>query len=92
MDDVSGGTFTVTNLGGYGIDLFTPIINLPECAILGVGRIALRPAVHEGQLAVRQTVVLSLTFDHRLVDGGPAARFLQHLTQLVEQPYALLLV
>ncbi len=90
-DEMSGGTFTITNLGSFGVDAFTPIINLPECAILGVGRIAPRPAVWQGQLAVREIVVLSLTFDHRVVDGAPAARFLQRLAQLVENPYTLLL-
>jgi pyruvate dehydrogenase E2 component (dihydrolipoamide acetyltransferase) len=90
-DDMSGGSFTITNLGQYGIDAFTPIINLPECAILGIGRIAPRAAVWGGQIAIRQIVVLSLTFDHRLVDGAPAARFLQRVTQMVENPHVLLL-
>lgn len=90
-DEMAGGSLTITNLGQFGIDAFTPIINLPECAILGVGRIASRPAVHEGQLAVRQMVTLSLTFDHRLVDGAPAARFLQAIARMVNNPYVLLL-
>ncbi len=89
-DDLSGGTFTISNLGVYGIDAFTPIINLPECAILGVGRIRQMAAVVEGQIAVRHRLWLSLTFDHRLVDGAPAARFLQRICQLVEQPYLML--
>jgi len=89
-DDLHGGTFTLTNLGMAGIDAFTPIINLPETAILGVGRIKARPAVVEGELCVRQTMWLSLTFDHRLVDGGPAARFLQRVVQLVERPHLLM--
>lgn len=89
-DELSGSTFTITNLGMHEIDAFTPIINLPETAILGVGRIKARPAVVEGKLCVRQTMWLSLTFDHRLVDGGPAARFLQRIKQLVEDPYLLL--
>jgi len=89
-DDLSGGTFTITNLGMYDVDAFTPIINLPECAILGVGRLREVPAVYQGQVCVRQMMVLSLTFDHRLVDGAPAARFLQRIKQLVEQPYLLL--
>jgi pyruvate dehydrogenase E2 component (dihydrolipoamide acetyltransferase) len=79
-----GGTFTLTNLGMFGIDAFTPVINLPECAILGVGRIKAVPAVVESEIRIRQRMWLSLTFDHRLVDGGPAARFLQRLVQLVE--------
>ncbi len=89
-DDLSGGTFTVTNLGMYGIDSFTPIINLPETGILGVGRIKPEPAVVDGQVAVRQTMWLSLTFDHRLVDGAPAARFLQAVVRYIEEPYLLL--
>jgi pyruvate dehydrogenase E2 component (dihydrolipoamide acetyltransferase) len=90
-DEMAGGTFTITNLGMYGIDAFTPLINLPECAILGVGRIAARPAVWQGQIAIRQTCVLSLTFDHRLVDGAPAARFLQRVAELIQNPYVVLL-
>ncbi len=89
-DELTGGTFTITNLGMYGVDAFTPIINLPECAILGVGRIRPEPAVLGGQIAIRQRLWLSLTFDHRLVDGAPAARFLQRIATLVEEPYLLL--
>ena len=77
VDEVRGGTFTVTNLGMYGVDAFTPIINQPQVAILGVGRILQKPAVYEGQIAVRWMMTLSLTFDHRIVDGAPAAAFLQ---------------
>lgn len=88
-EELTGGSFTITNLGAYEIDAFTPIINPPECAILGVGRIAARPVGQDGQIALRQTVALSLSFDHRLVDGAPAARFLQRIKQLVERPYAL---
>jgi pyruvate dehydrogenase E2 component (dihydrolipoamide acetyltransferase) len=86
-DDLVGGTFTLTNLGMYGVDAFTPIINLPEVAILGVGRIGRKPVVREGQVVVRQMCTLSLAFDHRLVDGAPAARFLGRIAQLVENPY-----
>lgn len=89
-DDLSGGTFTITNLGMYDIDAFTPIINLPEAAILGVGRILPKPVVYEGEIVARQMWALSLTFDHRLVDGAPAARFLQRIKQLIENPYLLL--
>jgi len=89
-EELSGGTFTLTNLGLFGIDSFTPIINLPECAILGVGRIKKQPAVVGDQVVVRQMVWLSLTFDHRLVDSAPAARFLQRVVQLIEHPYLLL--
>jgi pyruvate dehydrogenase E2 component (dihydrolipoamide acetyltransferase) len=89
-DELTGSTFTVTNLGAYEVDGFTPIINLPETAILGVGRIKPRPAVVDGEVCVRQTVWLSLTFDHRLVDGAPAARFLRRIKQFIEEPYLLL--
>jgi pyruvate dehydrogenase E2 component (dihydrolipoamide acetyltransferase) len=88
-DDLQGGTFTITNLGMYDIDAFTPIINLPECAILGIGRIVSRPVVVDEEtesIAVRKMVALSLTFDHRVVDGAPAARFLKRIKQFVEQP------
>jgi pyruvate dehydrogenase E2 component (dihydrolipoamide acetyltransferase) len=87
---LSGGTFTLTNLGVYEIDAFTPIINLPEGAVLGVGRIVKKPVVRNDELRVGSTVVLSLTFDHRLVDGGPAARFLQRIKLLVEKPHLLI--
>jgi pyruvate dehydrogenase E2 component (dihydrolipoamide acetyltransferase) len=81
VDDVSGGTFTITNLGMYGIDGFTPIINQPQVAILGVGRIVAKPAVHEGKVEVRSMMTLSLTFDHRIVDGVPAAAFLRDVVE-----------
>jgi pyruvate dehydrogenase E2 component (dihydrolipoamide acetyltransferase) len=84
--DMQGGTFTITNLGPFGIDAFTPIINHPQSAILGVGRIQRRPVVWQDQIAARPQVMLSLTFDHRIVDGAPAARFLQALSRLVENP------
>ena len=89
-DELTGGTFTLTNLGMFGIDAFTPIINLPECAILGVGRIKTQPVWVGDHVEPRQMVWLSLTFDHRLVDGGPAARFLQRVAQLVEKPHLLM--
>jgi pyruvate dehydrogenase E2 component (dihydrolipoamide acetyltransferase) len=85
-DELSGSTFTITNLGMLEIDAFTPIINLPEAAILGVGRIKDRPAVMGGELVARKQMWLSLTFDHRLVDGAPAARFLQYIKNLIETP------
>ncbi|MCL4394560.1 MAG: 2-oxo acid dehydrogenase subunit E2 [Chloroflexi bacterium] len=90
FDDLQGATFTITNLGMFGIDAFTPIVDLPQCAILGVGRIAPKQVVVDADkptVAIRQRVVLSLTFDHRLVDGAQAARFLQRVTQLIEIPY-----
>jgi pyruvate dehydrogenase E2 component (dihydrolipoamide acetyltransferase) len=90
-NDLSGGTFTITNLGMYEIDGFTPIINQPQSAILGVGRILSRPVDVGGQVGLRQMMTLSLSFDHRIVDGGPAARFLQRVKQLIERPFALAL-
>ena len=90
-DELTGGTFTLTNLGMFDVDAFTPIINPPECAILGVGRILAKPVALGGQVVVRDMVALSLSFDHRLVDGGPAARCLQRIKQLVERPFALVL-
>ena len=89
-EEMQGGTFTITNLGMFGIDAFTPIINLPETAILGVGRIKARPVVVDGQIVATETAWLSLTFDHRLVDGAPAARFLQRVAQFIEHPQLLL--
>ncbi|MCJ7660851.1 MAG: 2-oxo acid dehydrogenase subunit E2 [Anaerolineales bacterium] len=89
-DDLAGGTFTITNLGMFDIDAFTPIINLPEAAILGVGRIQSKAVFKDGELVELQMWTLSMTFDHRLVDGGPAARFLQRIKQLAENPYLLL--
>ncbi len=90
-DDLSGGTFTITNLGMYRVDAFTPVINLPEAAILGVGRITPKPVVKGGEIVARQTMTLSLVFDHRLADGAPAARFLDHICELIEEPYLLFL-
>jgi pyruvate dehydrogenase E2 component (dihydrolipoamide acetyltransferase) len=86
VGDMQGGCFTVTNLGAFGIDAFTPIINPPECAVLGVGRIARRPIAVGDAIVVRERVTLSLTFDHRIVDGAPAARFLQTLSRRIENP------
>ena len=86
-DDLSGGTFTITNLGMYDVDAFTPVINLPEAAILGLGRIAPKAVVRDGQIVARHMWTLSLVLDHRLVDGAPAARFLQYVKELIEEPY-----
>jgi pyruvate dehydrogenase E2 component (dihydrolipoamide acetyltransferase) len=89
-DEMQDGVFTITNLGAFGIDAFTPIINLPQAAILGVGAIVREPAVVDGQIVIRDQMTLSLTFDHRIVDGAPAARFLKDLRQGIEQPGAWL--
>lgn len=91
-EDLTGGTFTVTNLGTYEIDAFSPIINLPEAGILGVGRIIEKPAAVNGQITIRSMMYLSLTFDHRIIDGAPAAAFLRTLKHYLEQPYELLAV
>ena len=92
-EDMQGGCFTLSNLGSFGIEAFTPIINYPETAVLGLGAIIREPAVLEdGQLGVREQMTLSLTFDHRVVDGASGARFLQTLRQAVENPAAWLLV
>lgn len=89
--ELEGGTFTLTNLGSYGIDAFTPILNYPQSAILGVGRIRRQPAVVGNEVVAREQLTLNLTFDHRVVDGAPAARFLQALVRLVENPGPALL-
>lgn len=89
--DVQGATFTITNLGSYGVEAFTPIINLPQAAVLGLGAIKREPVVKEdGSIAAGQLMMLSLTIDHRIVDGAPAARFLQTLRQGIENPAAWL--
>ncbi|MFJ7996976.1 dihydrolipoamide acetyltransferase family protein [Streptomyces sp. NPDC096310] len=88
--DLTGSTFTLNNYGVFGVDGSTPIINHPEAAMLGIGRIVPKPWVHQGELAVRQLVQLSLTFDHRVCDGGTAGGFLRHVADCVEQPAVLL--
>ncbi|MET9555479.1 dihydrolipoamide acetyltransferase family protein [Streptomyces sp. NPDC006645] len=88
--DLTGGTFTLNNYGVFGVDGSTPIINHPEAAMLGIGRIVAKPWVHEGELAVRKVVQLSLTFDHRVCDGGTAGGFLRYVADCVEQPAVLL--
>jgi pyruvate dehydrogenase E2 component (dihydrolipoamide acetyltransferase) len=86
LEELSGGTFTLSNLGALGVDNFTPILNSPQVAVLGAGRIRPAPAVHKGKLRIRQLLGLSLTCDHRVIDGAPAARFLQEVTSLIENP------
>ena len=87
---MTGGTFTLNNYGVFGVDGSTPIINHPEAAMLGIGRIIDRPWAHEGQLALRKVTQLSFTFDHRVCDGGTAGGFLRFVADGVEQPVALL--
>jgi len=90
-DELSGGTFTISNLGMYGIESFTPIINQPEVAILGVNAINKEPVVVDDQVLVKPMMNLSLTADHRVVDGAVAAEFLAKLKEYIEKPGLLLL-
>ena len=90
--ELQGGTFTLTNLGMFGIDAFTPLLNPPQAAILGVGRITREPAVVNEQIVIRDRLTLSLTFDHRIIDGAPAARFLDTLCRLISNPAPALIV
>lgn len=89
ITDVMDGTFTVTNLGAYPVDGFTPVINPPQVAILGIGRIVEQPAVVDGRIVPRHRCALSLTFDHRAVDGVPAAAFLKDLEEFLQAPEKL---
>ena len=90
--DMQGSVFTITNLGAFGIDAFTPIINVPETAILGLGAIRREPvALDDGGIVSRHQLTLSLTFDHRILDGAPAARFLQDIATAIANPSAALL-
>lgn len=93
-DDLSGGTFTITNLGMFGVEGFTPVINLPECCILGAGKIVRKPVVcdEEDTVSVQPVMTISLVFDHRVIDGAPAARFLDRIAQLIQDPVLLLTV
>ncbi|MEJ2725728.1 MAG: 2-oxo acid dehydrogenase subunit E2, partial [Deltaproteobacteria bacterium] len=86
IDEVSGGTFTLTNLSMFEVDGFTPILRSPETGILGVGRAKEKPAVYRGEISVRAMMFASLTFDHRVVDGAPAAEFLKTLVRCLEHP------
>jgi len=85
-DDMADATFTVSNLGGFGVEYFTPIINQPQAGILGVGKIMEKPVVRDGGIHVRSMLTLSLVFDHRLLDGAPAAKFLAKVKELLESP------
>jgi pyruvate dehydrogenase E2 component (dihydrolipoyllysine-residue acetyltransferase) len=89
VDDVAGGTFTISNLGMFGVDAFTAIVNAPQAAILAVGRIAERVVPVEGSPGVRPMIVLTLSFDHRVVDGARGAQFLETLATLIEEPAGL---
>ncbi|MFC5500876.1 dihydrolipoamide acetyltransferase family protein [Lysinimonas soli] len=87
---LSGGTFTLNNYGGFGVDGSTPIINFPEVAMLGIGRIIDRPWVLNGQIVPRKVVTLSFVFDHRVCDGGIASGFLSYVARCIEEPLLLL--
>jgi pyruvate dehydrogenase E2 component (dihydrolipoamide acetyltransferase) len=90
-DDVQGGTFTVTSLGPLGVDFFTPILNPPQVAILGIGRVFSKLTLQSGRVEERQAMYLNLSFDHQAVDGAPAARFLQCVKRYLELPIALMI-
>jgi pyruvate dehydrogenase E2 component (dihydrolipoamide acetyltransferase) len=90
-EDISGGTFTVSNLGMFDVDSFTAVINPPESAILAVGSITPTPVVVDGQVVVRDRMKVTLSSDHRAIDGATAARFLQEVKRLLEEPFGLLL-
>jgi len=90
-EEITGGTFSITNLGAYGIDMFNPIISPGQSAILGVCRIVDRPIAIKRQVALRSMMNLCLSFDHRVMDGAPAARYLQKVKELLESPYQLLI-
>lgn len=89
LDEVSGGSFTVSNLGMFGIEVFTPIINPPESAILGIGKMIQKPIVKDGKIRIASMMILSLTHDHRVMDGVDAANFLAEMKVLLEDPYNL---
>ncbi|MBT3292023.1 MAG: 2-oxo acid dehydrogenase subunit E2, partial [Victivallales bacterium] len=90
LADLEGGTFTVTNLGAIGGSYFTPIVNYPEVAILGLGRAKRQPVVDEnGEIVVRTILPLSLSYDHRLIDGAEAARFVRWVAEAIEEPLLL---
>ncbi len=89
-EELSRGTFTLTNLGPFNIDMFTPIINPPQSTTLGIGRIVKKPVVRGDAIVIASTMVLSLTFDHRIIDGAPAAQCLSTIKQYIENPYMVL--
>lgn len=89
-EDYSGGTFTVSNLGMFGIDEFTAIVNPPQVGILAVGAMTDTPVVRDGQIVVRPIMNLVLTYDHRVIDGAPAAQFLSRVKELLENPYLMI--
>ena len=91
LEDLEGGSFTITNLGGIGGTNFTPIINAPDVAILGIARGRIEPVYVDGEFTPRMMLPLSLSYDHRLIDGADAARFLRWLVEALENPFFVLL-
>ena len=91
LDEMSGGVFTISNLGGLGGTSFTPLINQPEVAILGASRGAIEPVWQDGQFVPRQMLPLSLSYDHRVIDGADAVRFLRFIVEAIEQPMTMML-
>ena len=92
LENIEGATFTVSNLSALGVDWFTPVLNPPQCALLGVGRMRRTPAAVGREVLIRDVATFVLTFDHRALDGAPAARFLAKLKRLLESPDAALFV
>jgi pyruvate dehydrogenase E2 component (dihydrolipoamide acetyltransferase) len=91
LDDLSGGVFSITNLGGIGGTSFTPIVNQPEVAILGLSRTAIEPVWQDDKFVPRPMLPLSLSYDHRVIDGADAARFLRFVADALEQPLSIYL-
>src|SRR5205085_4397402 len=91
LDDMQGGCFTITNLGGIGGTSFTPIVNAPEVAILGISRASMQPRFENGQFVPRLMLPLSLSYDHRAIDGADGIRFLRWVVEALEQPFVLAL-
>ena len=91
LEDIEGATFTVSNLSALGVDWFTPVLNPPQCALLGVGRMRRTPAAVGREVVIRDVATFVLTFDHRALDGAPAGRFLARLKRLLESPDSALL-
>jgi len=91
LKDLQGGTFTITNIGSLGGEFATPVINYPECAILALGRISEKPVVVDGKIEIRKMLPMSLSFDHRIIDGALAAKFVNEIKRHLEDPDALLM-
>lgn len=89
LAELVGGTFTITNLGAFGVETFIPMVNPPQTAILGVGKTCTKPVVVDNKIAAKPLITLSLVFDHRVVDGAPAALFLQEVKHFLERPHLL---